>query len=333
MQRSSPTIAGLLAVLGLMIQAVQAADPPGVIIDRSPDFQRVYIGSPSIALLPDGAYVASHDWFGPGTDYNRTAVAASKDQGTTWQPIAEIEGLFWPSLFVHRGDLYAFGTSKRYGDVVIRRSRDGGRTWTKATDSRSGRLLTDAGFHCAPVPVVVHGGRIWRAFEDDGGGQRWPGHFRAFVMSAPVDADLLVADNWTVSNRLAMKPEWLDAKRPGWLEGNVVAAPDGSLLNILRVNDDRGDRAALVDISDDGRTLSFDPENGFIDFPGGRTKFTIRFDPKSQRYWSLVNKQRNPTAYRNVLALTSSADLRNWEVESIILRHVDTEHHAWQYPD
>lgn len=36
-----------------------------------------------------------------------------------------------------------------------------------------------------------------------------------------------------------------------------------------------GDRAAIVHVSDDGKTVSFDPQTGFIDFPGGRTKFTV----------------------------------------------------------
>ena len=56
---------------------------PGVIIDRSPDFARVYIGSPSIATIPDASYVASHDWFGPGTSNNRTAVFGSSNRGKT----------------------------------------------------------------------------------------------------------------------------------------------------------------------------------------------------------------------------------------------------------
>jgi hypothetical protein len=113
----------------------------------------------------------------------------------------------------------------------------------------------------------------------------------------------------------------------------VVVTPEGGLVDLLRVNDDRGDTAAIVRISPDGRTLTFDPKHDFIDFPGGRSKFTIRFDPVTRRYWSLANKQRSPAAYRNVLALTSSADLREWKVESIILRHVEQDHHAWQYVD
>ena len=34
---------------------------------------------------------------------------------------------------------------------------------------------------------------------------------------------------------------------------------------------------------------------------------------------------------RNTLALTSSANLRDWEVRSVILSHPDTVHHGFQY--
>lgn len=310
-----------------------AEEPPGVIIDRSPDFARVYVGCPSIAVLPRGDYVASHSWFGPGTTNDQTAVLGSKDRGQTWEHLADIKGQWWSTLFLHRDALYIMGVSRRYGDAVIRRSTDAGVTWTAPNDERTGLLLSDAQYHTAPVPVVVHQGRIWRAFEDAEAGGGWGRHFRALVISAPAEADLLDASSWTASNRLHLNPDWLESERPGWLEGNVVVTPEGTLVNLLRVNDDRGDTAAIATISADGKTISFDPEDDFIDFPGGRTKFTIRHDPVSKRYWSLANKQRNPTAYRNVLALTSSADLRHWKVESIILRHEDPEHHAWQYVD
>ncbi len=313
--------------------------PPGVVIDRSPDPARIYIGSPSIAVLPDGRYVASHDWFGPGTKNRRTTVLCSQDRGRTWQRLTDLDEQWWSSLFVHRGALYIMGTSGQWGDAVIRRSTNGGRaptegwSWTTPRDADTGLLAGGGQYHCAPVPVVVHNGRIWRAMEDRDPPEGWGRTFRSFVMSAPEDADLLKADNWTFSNRMHLDPKWLEAQNPGWLEGNVVVTPQRKLVNILRVNDDRGDRAAIVRVSDDGRTVSFDPERDFIDLPGGRTKFTIRYDPASKRYWSLVNKQRNPTAYRNVLVLTSSADLRSWKVESTILRHADSKNHAFQYVD
>jgi len=87
-------------------------------------------------------------------------------------------------------------------------------------------------------------------------------------------------------------------------------------------------------VSADGRTIRIDDKNwGLIDFPGGRTKFTICFDPVSARYWSLVNKQSDPAAERNVLALVSSSDLKRWKVHTIVLQHPDRRHHAWQYVD
>ena len=307
--------------------------PPGVVIDKSPNFEKVYIGSPSIAKLDNGDYVVSHDFFGPGTDNDKTAVFGSKNRGKSWRKLTNIDGQWWSTLFVHRDRLYIMGVSKQYGDAVIRRSKDGGETWTTPDSAESGLLLDDGDYHCAPVPVVIHKGRIWRAMEDGRGPGGWGSHFRSFVMSAPVDADLLDASNWVCTNRIEFDPDWFEARNPGWLEGNVVVTPDGELVNILRFNDDRGDRAAIINIGDDGKTASFDPDTGFIDFPGGKAKFTIRYDPASGRYWSLVNKQTNPKAYRNILALTSSDDLRAWRVESIILEHPDSKYHAFQYVD
>ncbi len=303
---------------------------PGVVIDFSPAQSGRYIGSPSLAVLGDGSYVASHDYFGPATNENRTAIFRSDDSGKTWRRLTEFDGQFWSSLFVHKGALYIMGTAGQYGGAVIRRSTDGGQTWTTPKDNRSGQLFAEGQYHCAPVPVVVHDGRIWRAMEDRNPPEGWGSNFRSFVMSAPADADLLDADSWTSSNRLRFDPTW-----PGraWLEGNIVVTPDGKLVNILRVENKEKELAAVVRISDDGKSVSFDPGKDFIDFYGGTNKFTIRPDPVTRRYWSLVNKQKNPDAYRNVLTLVSSSDLRNWTVESVILQHPDSEKHAFQYVD
>jgi len=300
---------------------------PGVVIDASPDPATTYLGSPSIAVLPDGTYVASHDLF--GSSKTITDVFRSSDRGRTWTKISRINGQWWSTLFWHNGVLYIMGTSAEYGKCYIRKSTDGGYTWTTPTTSSNGILFNETPYHCAPVPVVIHNGRIWRAMEDakDSGG--WGDHFRSFMMSAPVDADILNASSWTSTNRLSHdKTSWLGN---GWLEGNAVVDPEGKIVNILRV--DYPEKAAIVRISDDGTTATFDPINDFIDFHGGATKFTIRYDSLTGRYWSLVNKQRNPTAVRNRLVLVSSKDLRNWAVEEVILEHQDSAYHAWQYVD
>lgn len=306
---------------------------PGTVIDYSPAATRQYIGSPSLAILPNGTYIASHDIFGPGSTSDTTRIFESTDHGATWQHLSDIKGQFWSNLFTHHGALYIFGTSQEYGAAIIRRSVDGGRTWTLPDSPHTGLLLSGARYHTAPVPVVEQAGRIWRAFEDAEAGGGWGREFRSFVLSAPADADLLEASSWTASNRLHFAPDWIKSTVPGWLEGNIVPTPDGHLVNMLRVNDDRGDTAALVHIAPDGKTVTFDPAHDFIDFPGGRSKFTIRYDPVSQRYWSLVNKQRDPVAERNVLVLTSSPDLRAWRVEATIFQHSDPKNHAWQYID
>jgi sulfatase modifying factor 1 len=303
---------------------------PGVVIDHSPADTGIYIGSPSITVLPNGFYIVSHDFFGPATKEDQTVIFRSKDAGKTWEKLTDFYGQYWSTIFTHEGGLYIMGTSTHNGNIVIRRSTDGGLTWTTPEDPNTGLLATQGRFHCAPVPVVEHNGRIWRGMEEIYPPEGPWGSFRTFVISAPVDADLLKADSWTMSNRLEFDQSW-----PGraWLEGNVVVTPDNELVNILRVEYQDEEKAAIVHVSEDGKTVSFDPEKDFIHFFGGTNKFTIRFDPETKRYWSLVDKEKDPDAYRNILTLVSSSDLRNWRVESVILRHPDSVKHAFQYID
>ena len=304
---------------------------PGVVVAHSPASSERYIGSPALAVLPTGEYVAAHDFFGPGTTFDTTRVYASGDKGETWERLSEMRGQFWSSLFPHEGALYLIGVSRQFGDIVIRRSGDGGRSWTTPADPESGFLMTGGRFHCAPVPVLPHAGRLWRAFEDRN-------RDRAFVMSAPFGADLLRRGSWAVSERLPWDPR---NGRGRWLEGNVVLTPEGGLVDILRVNlSEPGGEAAMIHVSDDGQ-LAFDRDRDFLDFPGGAKKFTIRRDPETGLYWSLTNfaqeKDRaralSAERHRNTLALVASRDLRRWEVRDIVLYHPDVRGTAFQYVD
>ncbi len=45
----------------------QLAPPPGVVITHAPLWKGSYIGSPSLAILPNGDYVACRDFFGPAS--------------------------------------------------------------------------------------------------------------------------------------------------------------------------------------------------------------------------------------------------------------------------
>ncbi|HNQ90355.1 MAG TPA: exo-alpha-sialidase [Verrucomicrobiota bacterium] len=334
--------AGLLPAVLL---AAQAASPaiPGTVVHHSPAASGIYIGSPSIAVLDPRTYVVSHDEFGPQSTEHRRAVShvyRSSDRGSTWQRTATLDGAFWSTLFLHRGSLYLLGTDKHHGNAVIRRSTDGGHTWSSPDDPRAGLLRNDGQYHGAPVPVLEHAGRLWRAMERRDPPVAWGVNYRAAVLSAPVDANLLDAASWTVTNFLPSNTNWNQGDFGAWLEGNVVLAPDGGLVNLLRVHTRSPDeKAALVRVAPDGRTLDFDPASGFVPFPGGAKKFTVRFDPSSRQYWALASivldrhRASNPSGIRNALALTASPDLRQWTVRCLLLYHPDTRHHGFQYAD
>jgi hypothetical protein len=324
--------------------AEPAYDPsqvPGTVIAHSPKSSGKYIGSPGIVAIDDNVYLAKYDEFGPGSTEHTSAIThlyRSDDAGRRWLHAHTFQGLFWASIFKLDDDIYLLGTDRHHGQLVAFRSRNGGTTWSEPTDSKTGLLRTGQN-HTAPMPVIVHRGRVWRAFEDAGGGEKWGSRYRAMMMSAPVTADLLDANNWTFSNYLAGDPKWLDGKFGGWLEGNAVVDPDGNVVNVLRVDYDPGERAAIVRVSDDGRTVSFDPQKDFINFPGGATKFTIRRDPHSGQYWTLSNpahdvppKTRAATI-RNTLAIATSPDLRTWKLGLTVLHHSDPTKHAFQYVD
>jgi len=305
--------------------------PPGSIIATSPDFRRLFLTLPAVTLLPDGSIVASHVNWDAQTDVYR-----SEDRGKTWKKWSEIPGYSASTIFVYENSLYALGTMKG-GNWGIRRGDDGGKTWSEARDSRSGILLQGK-YHAWAAPILIHQGRLWttlehvRAYtENETPAADWSRILLAMMASVPLDADWMDVENWTFSNALPFPFEHWDGL--GWLEGNPLADPAGKVVNVIRVEQDGADKAAILNCSDDGKTLTVDLKNGLIDLPGGSTKFTIRYDDKTGKYWTISNKQKDPPMQRNMLVLACSDDLRSWEVRTILLRHHDRRNHAWQYID
>ena len=239
--------------------------------------------------------------------------------------------------FYYDDALYLLGVSAKYGSIVIRRSLDNGKTWSEPLDEDSGLLFKGGddnippNYHCAPVPIVEYKGRLWRAFEDNVLGS-WPDGFYALVISADIDKDLLKSSFWAMTNKLAYDfdrdpPEFgrlkdIDSTKPGWLEGNIVVGKNGALYNFMRVNSvPIANKVAILEIFSDNIKLDYYHEKEFIDFPGGMSKFTIRYDPVSKRYLTLSNlviNKKNPWQ-RNLLVLASSNDLFSWQVHKVLM--------------
>lgn len=315
--------------------------PPGIVIDYSPASTGVYLGSPSIAVLEDGTYVASHDGFGKGSvGYPCTTyIFRSEDKGCSWTFASKVEYMTWGKLFVHDGILYLMGMEAGLRPCRLLSSTDGGRTWSAP------KVIVPWNCHSSSVPVVSHGGRLWRGLEVKNPQiNTWPQQFNAMIMSVPIDKDISVASNWVRSNQLEFNSSYLNGLFQGWLEGNAVPAPDGSMKLIMRVQvpsllSAGGEKVAIIDVSADGKTISFNPESGFADMPGGAKKFCIRYDEESGRYWTLSNYvkpvygSKNPAKVRNVVALCSSEDLKEWTAHSLILEADDYETTGFQYMD
>ncbi len=138
-------------------------------------------------------------------------------------------------MFIFRGALYMFGASTEFGNILIGRSDDGGKTWSAPTTlfRGSGGKAKAFGRHRNPQLVVEYGGRIWNTAE-------WGSSkniYSAAVLSAPVDADLLDADSRDISTPTKYDKTWKGlptGESIGTIEGCLVVFPDGKLYNVMR---------------------------------------------------------------------------------------------------
>ena len=292
---------------------------------------KTYLGTPSLVILPDGALLASHDYFNGIPNLNGESALASiyrsEDRGRSWSQVTHLIGAFWQRLFTVGNSVYGISCSQEYGDVVIRRSDDGGFTWTFPSDEdhgillRSGPKRENPNYQVTPVPSILNG-RIYLPLDDmhrTPGGPCWAARFfQTCVLSAPVDADLLKSSSWTLSNKVPFEYKkvpvpGLADENSGWLEGSIVPAPDGSLANIIRMHLNKPCKAGYLTLSDDGRRLEIDYRTAIIDFLGSSSNFKIRQDPATGLYLTLSNEVIGDyETIRNHLILSVSSDLRHW---------------------
>lgn len=288
---------------------VLAVDPDilgGVIVDQFNGTGQ-YVADPAIAVMPDGSYIATHSWFGSDGVPSGTKLFRSTNKGATWTLSSTSVGTK-RSIFLRGSEIYLIGAST----ASIRRSVDNGVSWSSAV------VLPGTGKDPATCVPHVLNNRVYLA-----NGMR--------VISAPLDANLLSAASWTVSNEMPATPtggtSWLGGQFKRWHEGQIVASPAHGVILMPNIED--LPNSALLRCNAAGTSLTFDPANDFVSLPGGDKKFCVFFDAVSNSYYALTNPilpehggygtALNEDLIRNAAALYSSPDLRTWTLRSIFL--------------
>ena len=297
--------------------------------DTAFGFSGRYFGSPSIVRLPSGILLAAYDLFCSGFPMCLMQIFASTDNGKTWEYRCDLLPAQWGKLFVHHGRLYMLAVSREYGDLLIGESKDEGRTWENPTVIGRGLGNGRSGFHRAPCPYALCGGRIWFAVENGSWSESEDG-FDDMLVSAPEEAVLTDAESWTFTRPAKYKPSWRGEKSGTLIEGNPFIGADGELYVLYRcaAND-----AVLMraDAAEPSRMLEF---AGRVMFPPALSKFEIvRLEDGT-----LVAVGNEPYEdgrwRRNVLSMYRSENGKEWDKACRLIdaSAFDREYTGFQYP-
>ena len=291
--------------------------------DTAYSFSGRYLCSPSLVRHPDGFLLASMDLFAGGHPQNLTLIFRSDDDGETWHYVSELMPCFWGKMFIHKGELYMLSCSTEYGDLLIGKSVDGGKTFSapvcllRGSNGKNG----NDGIHKNPQNLFVHNGRIYNTLEWGTWANKEYCH-AAMVMSCDMNDDLLVPENWSFTSPRKFDPNFApDVSHLPYctmtIEGTLVVDPRNRLLNVMRFGGDRCVLAYEVNTQDHEAELSY---SHCIPFPANLSKFMIKYDAVSKKYYSIASRlHESIKTNRDLLSLMASNDLENWYVVSDLL--------------
>lgn len=307
--------------------------------DEAYSFSGKYLCSPSLVRHPDGFLLASMDLFAGGHPQNLTLIFRSDDDGETWHYVSELMPCFWGKLFVHNGELYMLSCSTEYGDLLIGKSTDGGKTFSapvcllRGSNGKSGY----AGVHKNPQNICVYNGRLYNTLEWGAWANKEYCH-AAMVMSCDINDDLLVPENWSFTPPRRFDPDFAPEVShlsccTMTIEGTLVTDSKNRLLNVMRFGGDRCVLAYEVNTQNPNAELSY---SHCISFPANLSKFMIKYDAVSKKYYSIASRLHETiNTNRNLLSLMASDDLENWYVVADLLDFSDQDPQkiGFQYVD
>ncbi|MBO5221402.1 MAG: exo-alpha-sialidase [Clostridia bacterium] len=327
------------------IRLARTGSVPGTVVnylhpeDTAYTYSGRYLCSPSLLKHPDGYLLASMDVFAGQHPQNLTLIFRSDDGGKSWHYQTEVMPCFWGKLFLHKGEVYLLGVSTEYGDLLIGKSRDGGKTFDTPTVLLRGANGKNGseGVHKNPQNLLIHKGRIYNTLEWGTWKNKEYGH-AAMVMSCSIEDDLTVAENWIFTDPVPFNPAWKGCEglptHTMTIEGTLTLSPEGRLLNLMRFGKRGQILAYEVDTENPHAPLKF---HSLIDMPTTFSKFTVQYDPISRSYYSIICRLHDgcPDNARNLLSLIRSKDLAHWETVTDLLdyRHCNPQQVGFQYVD
>ncbi|MBE6732320.1 MAG: exo-alpha-sialidase [Ruminococcaceae bacterium] len=307
--------------------------------DEAYSFSGRYLCSPSLVRHPDGFLLASMDLFAGSHPQNLTLIFRSDDNGETWHYVSELMPCFWGKMFIHKGELYMLSCSTEYGDLLIGKSIDGGKTFSapicllRGANGKNG----SSGVHKNPQNIFIHNGRLYNTLEWGAWANKEYCH-AAMVMSCDINDDLLIPENWSFTEPKKFNPN--EAPELSYLpectmtiEGTLVMSPNSELLNVMRFGGNRSVIAYKVNKNNHEAVLEY---SHCIPFPANLSKFTIKYDEKSNKYYSVASRLHEKIyTKRNLLSLMASEDLYNWHLVTDLLDYsnCDPEKIGFQYVD
>ena len=237
---------------------------------------------------------------------------------------------FWGKLFLCKGDVYMLACSTEYGDLLIGRSTDGGKSFSapvallRGSNGKNG----GEGVHKNPQNMVIKDGRLYGTLEWGAWANKEYCH-AAMVMSCDLKDDLLDPASWCFSQprRFGHFTEELSelSLATMTIEGTPVVDPSGRLLDIMRFGKYGSALVYAVDQQDPHAPLIYER---LMDFPANLSKFMIKYDERSGRYVSIATRLYDPEKpkARNLLSLMTSRDLVHWEVAYDLYDFRDCDH-------